>query len=192
MHAVSAVTRHSCLLVESATHSFLCGLQPHRSTCGLPDGLGPRACSGIGPVQVPPRTTSCMGIFAYRISRTNCCHWNAVEFNLNSNWINEEVKWLFVSNFAGRSSLTMHSGIAVSYAILFLVCKSNHFQLTHRHSKHSVFFQCFASCGVSLPLCVNSVQSYHESHFFICIKFNDLVSFPYKNVDVCYKSAFDA
>ena len=57
MHAVSAVTRHSCLLAESATHSFLCGLQPHRSTCGLPDGLGPRACSGIGPVQVPPRTT---------------------------------------------------------------------------------------------------------------------------------------
>jgi hypothetical protein len=25
MHAVSAVTRHSCLLVESATHCFLCG-----------------------------------------------------------------------------------------------------------------------------------------------------------------------
>ena len=119
-----------------------------------------------------------------------------IGMQLNSTWIQIELtkKWsdYLWEILLEEVVLTMHSGIAVSNAILFLVCKSNHFQLTHRHSKHSVFFQCFASCGVSLPLCVNSVQSYHESHFFICIKFNDLLSFPYKKVDVCYKSAFDA
>jgi len=160
MHAVSAVTRHSCLLVESATHSFLCGLA--------------WALSHIA--------------FQGRIV--------AIGMQLNSIWIQIELTKKWSDNLWAilleEVVLTMHSGIAVSYAILFLVCKSNHFQLTHRHSKHSVFFQCFASCGVSLPLCVNSVQSYHESHFFICIKFNDLVSFLYKKVDVCYKSAFDA
>jgi hypothetical protein len=46
----------------------------------------------------------CISSFACRISRTNCCHWNVVEFSMNSKWINEEVKWQLVSNFAGNSS----------------------------------------------------------------------------------------
>ena len=159
MHAVSAVTRHSCLLVESATHSFLCGLQPHRSTCGLPDGLGPRACSGMVPFR-SPHARHLAWAFSHIAFQGRIV---VIGMQLNLTWIQIELtkKWsdYLWAILLEEVVLTMHSGIAVSHAILFLVCKSNHFQLTHRHSKHSVFFQCFASCGVSLPLCVNSVQS---------------------------------
>jgi len=56
-------------------------------------------------------------------SRTDCRHWNAVEFNLNSTWINEEVEWQSVISFGGKIFLHCTPGIVVSYAILLLCAK---------------------------------------------------------------------
>ena len=45
---------------------------------------------------------SCMAAFACRISRTNCSYWKAVDFNLKSIWINEEVEWQSVIKFGNN------------------------------------------------------------------------------------------
>ena len=84
---------------------------------------------------------SCMDTFACRISRTNCCHWNAVEFSMNSIWINDEVKWQSVIKLGGNNHFWHYT---LGYFCLFcnptLVYDGNHFQLTDRRSKHSVLF----------------------------------------------------
>lgn len=75
-----------------------------------------------------------MGSFACRISRTDCTYWNAVEFNLNSTWIQFELmkKWsvrLSGIDFAGTRSPLKLYGTLVRISATVLRNPSAHFAL---------------------------------------------------------------